>query len=218
VTGDKTRRQIILADLNDFSKLSDQEQFRTISHISQAIVAECENGGWEQPHAMTCQKWIDHFISTGDGFYILLNPSIGPTAIHGPAISLAIRSHVLGDRLLPGIKIAIHWGTTIEFTGIAGDTSFVGTGMNYCARLLRLCDSFTDELEAFYGTLDRRSLIVVSEELAVHQDWRFLEKLPGFKKAGPFEFQVKSRQVKSYVILADPIHVQRTRSFNPDAR
>lgn len=75
-------------------------------------------------------------ISTGDGFYTILDPSQkGFGAIY--ALSLKnVAKKLSSFEYFRGVKVASHTGYLIPFVGMDGSKNFIGNGMNQCARYL----------------------------------------------------------------------------------
>jgi len=128
---------IILADFVGFSKMSDKDQYVAISLVSRLLSSVLEKLARDTfGKAMTMAiGWI----STGDGFYIVLNPLAAGTGVFA---ALALR-HVLLSRIittvgLKGVRFAVHHGTAVPFDDVTGKRNYVGSGLNDCARLLSL--------------------------------------------------------------------------------
>jgi hypothetical protein len=88
---------------------------------------------------MTLQKLVLGFISTGDGFFCVLNPRLkGFGLILG--LSFSHFSEIIAERYpyFRGIRIAVHTGEVYQFTDILGHTNFVGDGLNDCSRYIEL--------------------------------------------------------------------------------
>jgi hypothetical protein len=84
-------------------------------------------------------KFIIGFVSTGDGFYCILNPRLkGFGAILG--LSFSHFSEYISNKYsyFEGIRIAVHTGEVNEFTDILGSKNFIGDGLNDCARYLEI--------------------------------------------------------------------------------
>ncbi len=127
---------ILLVDVIGFSKLSTEDQFKTVYLLSAEIknLLKIMLGQAFRKE----QEVILGFVPTGDGFYLLLHPAI---AGYGVLLALSLRTCILhvqkrSNSLFAGIRVAVHLGEAVPFTDIAGHPNFVGDGMNVCARLL----------------------------------------------------------------------------------
>ena len=136
---------------------------------------------------MPLARFIMGFVSTGDGFYCLLNPRLkGYGAILG--LSFNHFSEHISKRYpyFQGIRIAVHTGEINEFTDILGNKNFIGDGLNDCARYL--------ELKSFSV-----STVVLSEEaytslkkfLNIYKDFNTLLVQREFKRSDTFVFHDK---------------------------
>jgi hypothetical protein len=86
---------------------------------------------------MTLSKLILGFVSTGDGFFCILNPRL-----KGYGVILGMSFNHFSDQIankfpyFEGIRIAVHTGRVSAFTDILGHTNYIGDGMNDCSRYL----------------------------------------------------------------------------------
>ncbi len=186
---------IILIDIISFSTLSSYEQVEIITFLTksyrkmiQTLLAKSE---------MTLEKLVLGFISTGDGFYCVLNPRLkGFGTIL--ALSFSHFSDIIAEKYpyFRGIRIAVHTGEVYPFTDILGHTNFVGDGLNDCARYV--------ELKQF-----AISTIVVSKEayasferfLELYEDFYSLLLEREFKHSNMYTFYDKHGKIrKAYLV------------------
>ena len=86
---------------------------------------------------MSLGKLIHGFVSTGDGFYCILNPKF-----KGYGTILALSFNHFSEQIskkytyFNGIRIAVHTGYIHHFKDILNNTNFIGDGLNDCARYL----------------------------------------------------------------------------------
>ncbi|HIJ88018.1 MAG TPA: hypothetical protein HPP97_10120 [Desulfuromonadales bacterium] len=128
--------EVVLVDVEKFSLLSAEEQVR---------VAVILNGELELflnvstgQSAMSVDEVVAGFASTGDGFYVILQPEI---AGFGLVLGLSLRAklqtaNVEGKRCIKGVRIGVHRGVLSKFVDITQRECFVGPVMNDCSRLL----------------------------------------------------------------------------------
>lgn len=126
---------IVLIDIINFSKLSDEQQFEIINFLTKSYKKMIET--MLQNSNMTLSKLIAGYISTGDGFYCILHPRLkGYGAILG--ISFNHFSDQIAKKFpyFEGLRVAVHTGKISQFTDILDNTNFIGHGLNDCARFL----------------------------------------------------------------------------------
>lgn len=181
---------IVLIDIINFSKLSSAEQLEIVIFLTKSFKKMLEkmllNSGTE------LKKFIIGFVSTGDGFYTILNPRLkGFGAILG--LSFNHFSERISNKYpyFEGIRIAVHTGEVNEFIDILGNKNFIGDGLNDCARYV----------EVKYFTI---STVMVSESaynslkkfLQRHRDFDQLLKKRELKKSSLHIFVDKHGEVK----------------------
>jgi hypothetical protein len=130
-----TETEVVLLDIEKFSLLSAQDQ------VVAAVIA---NGELEKflnissgQSAMQVEEVVAGIVTTGDGFYVILQPGLKG---YGLPLGLSIRSALLhankvNKKYLPGVRVAVHRGTLSQFIDVTGRENFVGPVMNDCARL-----------------------------------------------------------------------------------
>jgi class 3 adenylate cyclase len=153
---------VILLDIRGDSELSDDEQLRVVRTITDEALKLMKEGGYKG------EKIFVAFLPTGDGFYIVGDDML--SHIWGNMyvlFALSLRNALLKEiQTLPfscrGVRMSVHYGTTLQFEDIAGHSNFIGAGMNEAARLLAPTNH--EEIAAacseFYGHEDS---VVVSE-------------------------------------------------------
>ncbi len=133
---------------------------------------------------MPLEKLILGFISTGDGFYCILNPRLkGFGAILG--LSFNHFSGYIAKRYpyFKGIKVAVHTGQIYQFTDILENVNYIGDGLNDCARYLEIKDYTI-------------STVVISQDgykafenfLTLYPDYYSLLMQHQFKKSSEYSF------------------------------
>jgi len=128
---------IILIDVISFSQLTADQQLEIITFLtksySRMIEAMLVNS------EMTLKKMVLGFISTGDGFYCILNPRLkGFGAILGLSFNHFAEQISEKYPYFKGIRVAVHTGNIYTFTDILGHNNFVGDGLNECARYIEI--------------------------------------------------------------------------------
>jgi len=126
---------IVLIDIIDFSKLDSQQQLEIISFLTKSYRKVIEK--MLAPAHVALENFIIGFISTGDGFYSLLNPRY-----KGYGVILGLSFNHFSEQIskkfpyFRGIRIAVHTGTINRFYDILEHENFIGDGLNDCARYL----------------------------------------------------------------------------------
>ena len=128
---------IVLIDIINFSQLNSSEQLEIVNFLTKSFKRIIEK--MLVNSNMILSKFILGFVSTGDGFYCLLNPRLkGFGTILG--LSFNHFSEHISKRYpyFEGIRIDVHTGEVNEFTDILGSKNFIGDGLNDCARYLEI--------------------------------------------------------------------------------
>ena len=181
---------IILVDIISFSTYTPQQQLEIISFLSKSYKKMVNK--MLQHSNMALYKMILGFISTGDGFYCILNPRLkGFGAILG--LSFNHFSDYIAKKFpyFQGIKVAVHTGQIYTFTDILDHTNYIGDGLNDCARYLEIKDYTI-------------STVIISEEaytffenfLRLNPDYYALLLEHQFKKSSPYIFYDKHKNKK----------------------
>jgi len=130
---------IVLIDIIDFSKLDSKQQLEIISFLTKSYRRVIEK--MLAPTSTLLKEFIIGFISTGDGFYSLLNPHY-----KGYGLILGLSFNHFSEQIskkfpyFRGIRIAVHTGPISRFKDILNHENFIGDGLNDCARYLELKD------------------------------------------------------------------------------
>jgi hypothetical protein len=128
--------EVVLVDIEKFSKLSAEDQL--LSVVTAQAELERLVALTSGQSALELSEVVIGYVPTGDGFYVVMNPDLYS---HGLMLALSIRSILLTlppakKRLIPGLRIAVHFGELSTFVDITDRKNFVGPVMNDCARLL----------------------------------------------------------------------------------
>lgn len=183
--GSKYSTDIILIDVISFSQLTAMEQLEIITFLTKSYTRMIET--MLVNSEMTLKKMVLGFISTGDGFYCILNPRLKG---FGPILGLSFNHFAehISEKYpyFKGIRVAVHTGNVYAFTDILGHDNFVGDGLNECARYIELK----------HYTI---STVVVSQEaydhfegfLQRHKDFYALLSERQFKRSRGYSFSDK---------------------------
>jgi hypothetical protein len=128
---------IVLIDIINFSQLTSSEQLEIIVFLTKSFKKMIEKMLINSNTPLA--KFIIGYVSTGDGFYCILNPRLkGFGAILGLSFS-HFSEHISSRyKYFEGIRIAVHTGEVNAFTDILGSKNFIGDGLNDCARYLEV--------------------------------------------------------------------------------
>ena len=130
---------IVLVDIISFSQLTTTQQLELIEYLTQSYKRMIEK--LLSNSDMNLSQMILGFISTGDGFYCILNSRMkGFGTILG--LSFNHFSELIAQKFpyFKGIRVAVHTGHVYEFTDILGHQNYIGDGLNHCARFLEQKD------------------------------------------------------------------------------
>ena len=128
---------IVLIDIINFSQLKSSEQLEIIVFLTKSFKKMIEKMLINSNTPLS--KFIIGFVSTGDGFYCILNPRLkGFGAILGLSFSHFSEHISIKYPYFEGIRIAVHTGEVNEFKDILGNKNFIGDGLNDCARFLEI--------------------------------------------------------------------------------
>ncbi|MCC6415546.1 MAG: hypothetical protein IT582_06530 [Opitutaceae bacterium] len=119
---------ILIGDIVDFSKMSQEDQVAAVSHLWRFFAKPA----WEKWHERA------YFNCTGDGLVLTC-----PTGRHREFVDVAgaLIKHMHSARPRVGLRIGLHLGPFSQ-PRLAGvnDLQAIGTGINQCARLCPLGD------------------------------------------------------------------------------
>jgi hypothetical protein len=128
---------IVLIDVIGFSKLDSDEQFEIINFLTKSYSRMIEK--MLVNSNMPLSKLILGFVSTGDGFFCILNPRLkGFGSILGLSFNHFSEHISKKYPYFEGIRIAVHTGEVHEFKDILGNKNYIGDGLNDCSRYLEL--------------------------------------------------------------------------------
>ncbi len=126
---------IVLVDIISFTQLTSRQQLELIEYMTMSFTRMLEK--LLSNSDMKLSQMVLGFISTGDGFYCILNPRMKG---FGTILALSFNhfSELISAKLpyFKGTRIAVHTGRIYEFTDILGHTNYIGDGLNHCARYL----------------------------------------------------------------------------------
>ncbi len=181
---------IVLIDIINFSLLTSSEQLEIVVFLTKSFKKMIEKMLFNSSTPLS--KFIIGFVSTGDGFYCILNPRLkGFGAILGLSFS-HFSEHIA--RKFPyfnGIRIAVHTGEVNEFTDILGSKNFIGDGLNDCARYL--------EVKNFTITtvmISDLAFASLKKFLVLHKDFNTLLAKHGLQKSSTYTFKDKHENEK----------------------
>lgn len=128
---------IVLIDIINFSQLSSAQQLEIVVFLTKSFKKMIEKMLVNSNTPLS--KFIIGYVSTGDGFYCILNPRLKG---FGPILGLSFNhfsEHISKKySYFEGIRIAAHTGEVNEFEDILGSKNFIGDGLNDCARYLEI--------------------------------------------------------------------------------
>jgi len=186
---------IILVDIIHFSRLDIEQQVEIVTFLTKSFQKVIKKI-LASSH-MKLSTFIEGFISTGDGFYCILNPRFT-----GYGAILALSFNHFSEQIskkysyFHGIKVAVHTGCIYSFTDILDNNNFIGDGLNDCSRYLEYQN---------YAI----STVIISESayehfrvfLNRHKDFELLLAQMGFKHSSAYHFKDKhGKEKKGYLI------------------
>ena len=183
---------IVLVDIINFSKLSTHQQAEIITFLTKSYIkmikVMLKNSNLQH------QKLFLGNVSTGDGFYTILNPRLkGFGAILG--LSFNHFSELIAKKYpyFEGIRIAVHYGEVLGFKDILGQDNYIGKGLNDCARYLELKEFSIStviiskesyrQFEMFLVRYKHYDRLLLKHELKRSQNYIFRDK-HGIKREG----------------------------------
>ena len=179
------RTDIILVDVINFSQLDSRQQLEIIQFLTASYTKMVE--AMLANSQMKLRDMMLGFISTGDGFYCILNPRLkGFGTILG--LSFNHFSEYIAQRYpyFRGIRVAIHTGEIYEFTDILGHTNYVGDGLNECARYIELKDYTISTV-----VVSDSAFVAFQKFLELHPDYHALLVEHQFKRSSQYSFYDK---------------------------
>jgi len=176
---------IVLVDIINFSKLHSAQQLEIITFLTKSFTKMINK--MLSNSNMTLPRLILGFISTGDGFFCVLNPRL-----KGYGTILGLSFNHFSDQIakkypyFEGIKVAVHCGEVNEFTDILGNKNYIGDGLNDCARYLEIknytistvivSDAAIDSLKGFLEFNEDFSILLSQREFKRSSMYTFHDK------------------------------------------
>ncbi len=186
---------IVLIDVIGFSKLDADEQFEIINFLTRSYSKMIEKMLVNSNMPLT--KLIIGFVSTGDGFFCILNPRLkGFGAILGLSFNHFSEHIAKKYPYFEGIRIAVHTGEVNEFRDILGNKNYIGDGLNDCARYLELKGYTISTVmisNAAYESLKKF--------LELHKDFQILLIQREFKHSAMYTFEDKHGNQKQGCLI-----------------
>lgn len=180
---------IVLVDIISFTKLTSAQQLELIEYMTASFKKMLEK--LLSNSDMKLSQMVLGFISTGDGFYCILNPRMkGFGTILG--LSFNHFSELISQKLpyFKGIRIAVHMGKVYEFTDILGHTNYIGDGLNHCARYLEHRDYTISTV-----FISKAAYTSFKKFLDLHPDFEALLLEQEFKRSGLQKFRDKHENI-----------------------
>jgi len=176
---------IILIDIINFSKLEIEEQLEIISYLTRSYKLVIEKMLLNS--SMSLAKLILGFVSTGDGFYCILNPRLkGYGTILGLSFNHFSEQIAKKYPYFEGIRIAVHTGKVYEFKDILGHKNYIGDGLNDCARYLEFKNYTISTV-----MVSDEALRSLEKFLELHRDFKALLIQREFKRSNSYIFYDK---------------------------
>lgn len=194
------KTDIVLIDVIGFSQLEALHQLEIISFVTATYKKMIEK--MLVNSNMPLNKLIVGFVSTGDGFFCILNPRLkGYGTILGLSFNHLSEQISTRFRYFKGMKIAVHTGEVYEFTDILGHKNFIGDGLNDCARYLELKDYSISTVMVSDSAYESLKTF-----LSIFKDFNALLMQKGFKHSKEYTFKDKHANEKkgSLVWLREP--------------
>jgi hypothetical protein len=181
---------IVLVDIINFSTLSPQQQLEIINFLTKSYKKMIQQ--MLDKTNMTLPKLFLGFISTGDGFYCILNPKL-----QGYGTILGISFNHFSEHIakkypyFEGIRIAVHNGAVSKFKDILGNQNFIGDGLNDCSRYLEFKNFAVSTIIVSHSAYEALKLF-----LSKHKDFDILLAQREFKYSNYYYFEDKHGQKK----------------------
>ncbi|MBD3796858.1 MAG: hypothetical protein IE887_03795 [Campylobacterales bacterium] len=186
---------IILVDIINFSTLTSAQQLEIITFLTKSYKKVIEK--MLSSSHMPLSRLIMSFVSTGDGFYCILDPKL-----KGYGTFLGLSFNHFSDQIankypyFHGIKVAVHTGGVNRFTDILGNENYIGDGLNDCSRYIEFKNFSVSTVmvsESAYETLKRF--------LRYHQDFEKILIDREFKRSKQYKFYDKhNNEKKGYLV------------------
>ncbi len=181
---------IVLIDIINFSKLQSAQQLEIITYLTKSFTKMINK--MLSNSNMTLPKLILGFISTGDGFFCILNPNLKG---YGTILGLSFNhfSDYIAERYpyFEGIKVAVHCGRVSEFQDILGNKNYIGDGLNDCARYLEIKNYTISTV-----VISSAALTSLKRFLRLNNDFSILLSQREFKRSNIYTFHDKHGKEK----------------------
>jgi hypothetical protein len=189
--GTEWMTDIILIDIINFSKLDSLQQLEVINFLTKSYTKMIEK--MLVNSNMPLNKLILGFISTGDGFFCILNPRLkGYGTILGLSFNHFSEHIAKKYPYFEGIRIAVHTGKVYEFKDILGNKNYIGEGLNDCSRYLEyknytistvmVSDVAFESFKKFLGLYKDFNTLLVEREFKYSSFYTFKDKHGDEKK------------------------------------
>lgn len=176
---------IVLIDIIGFSKLEARKQLEIINFVTATYKNMIKN--MLRNSNTTIDKIIVGLVSTGDGFFCILNPRLqGYGAILGLSFKHLSEEILLKFSYFEGLRIAVHNGEMYKFKDILGHDNFIGDGLNDCVRYLEFKD-YSISTVVISDTAYRS----LKKFLLIYKDYNTLLNEQGFKHSKEYIFHDK---------------------------
>lgn len=186
---------IVLVDIINFSRLESSQQLEIITFLTKSFTKMIDK--MLTNSNMTLSKLILGFISTGDGFFCILNPRL-----KGYGTILGLSFNHFSDQIsnkypyFEGIKVAVHCGKINEFRDILGNQNFIGDGLNDCSRYLDIKNYTISTVIVSDAALDSFKTF-----LDFNQDFAVLLSQREFKRSSVYKFHDKhGKEKEGYLV------------------
>ena len=186
---------IVLIDIINFSSLPSKQQLEIIVFLTKSFQKMIKKMLVNSNTPLS--KFIIGFVSTGDGFYCILNPRLkGFGAILGLSFN-HFAEHISSKYpYFEGIRIAAHTGEVNEFTDILGNQNFIGDGLNDCARYLEFKNfNITTVMVSDTGYASLKKFLLL------HKDFNTLLMKHGLQKSSLHTFYDKHGNEKQGCLI-----------------
>lgn len=184
------KTDIILVDIINFSTLTSKQQLEIITFLTKSYKKVIER--MLVSAKMPLSTFILSFVSTGDGFYCILDPKLKG---YGTFLGLSFNhfSEQIPNKYpyFQGIKVAVHTGGVSRFIDILGNENYIGDGLNDCSRYIEFKNFSISTVmisEAAYKELKKF--------LRYHKDFEKLLFEMEFKRSKVYKFEDKHHNEK----------------------
>ncbi|WP_304544334.1 hypothetical protein [Sulfurimonas microaerophilic] len=186
---------IILVDIINFSTLTSKQQLEIITFLTKSYKRVIEK--MLVSSKMPLSTLILSFVSTGDGFYCILDPKLKG---YGTFLGLSFNhfSEQISKKYpyFQGIKIAVHTGGVNRFIDILGNENYIGDGLNDCSRYIEF-KNFTISTVMISETAYNE----LKKFLRYHRDFEKILIEREFKRSKAYTFNDKhGNEKKGYLV------------------